>query len=97
MFFGSKLDQEVYPPWKDYYMNYNNLRKLLKEGVILKDSWTDKDEQNFVSALEHDLEKVYTFQTKQYDELSETLNDLQTKTETPGKIDTAQILTKLEE
>lgn len=97
MFFGSKLDQEVYPPWKDYYMNYNNLRKLLKEGVILKDSWTDKDEQNFVSALDHDLEKVYTFQTKQYDELSETLDALQTKTETPGKFDTAQFLTKLEE
>ncbi len=44
-------------------MNYNNLRRLLKEGVLLKDSWTDKDEQNFVSALDHDLEKVYTFQT----------------------------------
>lgn len=97
MFFGSKLDHEVYPPWKDYYMNYNNLRKLLKEGVILKDSWTDKDEQNFVSALDHDLEKVYTFQTKQYDELNETLDALQTKTETPGKFDAGQFLSKLEE
>lgn len=84
-------------PWKDYYMNYNNLRKLLKEGVILKDSWTDKDEQNFVSALDQDLEKVYTFQTKQYDELSETLDALQLKTETPGKFDTSQFSGKLEE
>lgn len=97
MLFGSKLDQEVYPPWREHYMNYSNLRKLLKEGVILKDSWTDKDEQTFVSALDLDLDKVYTFQTKQYDELSETLDALQNQTETPGKFDAQKFLSKLEE
>ncbi|KAG7194137.1 Phosphate metabolism transcription protein [Scheffersomyces spartinae] len=77
MLFGNKMDQEIYTPWKQYYMNYTHLKKLLKEGVILKDNWLDKDEQLFVAALDEDLEKVYTFQHEKYDELSAELDDLQ--------------------
>lgn len=77
MLFGNKMDQEIYPPWKQYYMNYTHLKKLLKEGVILKDNWLDKDEQLFVAALDEDLEKVYTFQLEKYAELSAELDDLQ--------------------
>lgn len=83
MLFGSKLEQEIYPPWREYYIDYLRLKKLLKEGVILQNNWSDQDEQNFVSALDSDLEKVYTFQTNQYDELNEYLNDLQELTEKP--------------
>ncbi|ABN68507.2 Phosphate metabolism transcription protein [Scheffersomyces stipitis CBS 6054] len=84
MLFGTKLDHELYDPWKQYYINYNHLKKLLKEGVILKNNWTDKDEQNFVSALDENLEKVYTFQHQKFDELNDQLNDLQLQTETSG-------------
>ncbi|KAK6204944.1 phosphate metabolism transcription protein [Scheffersomyces amazonensis] len=81
MLFATKLDNEIYQPWKEYYINYNHLKKLLKEGVILKDNWTEKDEQNFVSALDENLEKVYTFQHNKFDELNDKLNDLQLETE----------------
>lgn len=83
MLFGNKLELEIYPPWKDYYINYTKLKKLLKEGVILQNAWTEKDEQNFVSALDSDLEKVYSFQLNKFDELNEYLNELQAATESP--------------
>ncbi|KAF8002794.1 hypothetical protein HF325_002039 [Metschnikowia pulcherrima] len=81
MLFESKLGREIYEPWKDYYLSYNKLKKLLKEEVIIKNAWTEKDEQNFVSALDSDLEKVYTFQINTYDDLNEQLNELQAQTE----------------
>lgn len=81
MLFGNKLEHETHAPWKQYYINYVHLKKLLKEGVILQDSWTDKDELNFVSALDLDLEKVYTFQSNKFDELNDQLDELQAETE----------------
>ncbi|KAI5951087.1 VTC2 [Candida jiufengensis] len=81
MLFGTKLEHETYAPWKDYYINYNQLKKLLKEGVILKNNWTDKDEQNFVSALDENLEKVFGFQHNKFDELNDELNKLQQQIE----------------
>lgn len=83
MLFANKLELEIHQPWKDYYLNYQRLKKLLKEGVILQNNWTEKDEQNFVAALDLDLEKVYTFQLNKYDELNEYLNELQAETESP--------------
>lgn len=97
MLFGNKLEAEIYPPWKEYYINYTHLKKLLKEGVILQNNWNDKDEQNFVSALDSDLEKVYTFQSNKYDELNDKLNDLQLETETPSnKFDVTKFSNELE-
>ncbi|CAK7897710.1 vacuolar transporter chaperone complex subunit 2 [[Candida] anglica] len=98
MLFGNKLDNEVYAPWKEFYMNYTSLKKLLKEGVILKNNWTEKDESNFVTALDSDLEKVYTFQSNKYDELNETLETLQSQTENASSgFDEVKFSTKLEE
>lgn len=97
MLFGNKLEAEMYAPWKEYYLNYTHLKKLLKEGVILQNNWSDKDEQNFVSALDSDLEKVYTFQSNKYDELNDKLNDLQLETETPSnKFDVTKFSNDLE-
>lgn len=97
MLFDNKLQREIYGPWKDYYINYVKLKKLLKEGVILKDAWSEKDEQNFVQALDLDLEKVYTFQHNKFDELSDYLNELQAATEQPGaEFDVLGFTSKLE-
>lgn len=84
MLFGTKLESETYAPWKEHYINYTHLKKLLKEGVILQNNWSNDDEQNFVSALDFDLEKVYTFQANKFDELNDQLNDLQLQTESPS-------------
>ncbi|RLV95535.1 Vacuolar transporter chaperone 2 [Spathaspora sp. JA1] len=81
MLFGTKLDREIYQPWKQHYIKYNHLKKLLKEGVILKNNWTDKDEQTFVSALDENLEQVFGFQHEKFDELNDELNHLQSLTE----------------
>ncbi|KAI5963624.1 VTC2 [Candida pseudojiufengensis] len=96
MLFGTKLEHETYPPWKDYYINYNQLKKLLKEGVILKNNWTDKDEQNFVSALDENLEKVFGFQHNKFDELNEELNKLQQQTEIANTFDVDSFSKKLD-
>lgn len=97
MLFDNKLQREIYGPWKDYYINYIKLKKLLKEGVILKDAWTEKDEQNFVAALDSDLEKVYTFQHNKFDELNDFLNELQAATEHPSaEFDVLGFTSKLE-
>lgn len=85
MLFGAKLESETFAPWKQYYINYTHLKKLLKEGVVLQNNWSDKDEQNFVAALDSDLEKVYTFQAKKFDELNDELNNLQAKTTNADK------------
>lgn len=96
--FGNKLEAEVYGPWKEFCMNYNALKKLLKEGVILKNNWTEKDEQNFVSALDSDLDKVYTFQSQKYDELNDILEGLQLQTElSTVSFDEKKFSSKLEE
>lgn len=98
MLFGSRLESEVFEAWREYYINYNHLKKLLKEGVILQNTWSEKDEQNFVSALDQELEKVYSFVTDKYDEIDDTLDKLQLQTEnSTQKFDVDQFSTKLED
>ncbi|CAN3360123.1 vacuolar transporter chaperone complex subunit 2 [Diutina catenulata] len=98
MLFANKLENEMYPPWKEYYMNYTNLKKLLKEGVILQNNWTEQDEQNFVAALDADLDKVFSFQVKQFEDLNGQLNVLQAQTESADKkFDADKFSTKLDE
>lgn len=97
MLFATKLENELYAPWKEYYMNYNHLKKLLKEGVILKNNWTEQDELNFVAALDADLDKVYSFQAKKFEELNSQLNVLQGQTaDADKKFDVDQFTQKLE-
>ncbi|ODV58687.1 SPX-domain-containing protein [Ascoidea rubescens DSM 1968] len=76
MLFGIKLQNELYPPWKDQYMNYEKLKKLLKETSIEQD-WSDADEASFVEFLDSELEKVYTFQTKQYHQIEKDIESLE--------------------
>lgn len=91
MLFGVKLASGVYPPWKDHYINYDQLKDALKEEETkqqIKDKaaksknkfkWSDKDEGNFVSLLDKELEKVYSFQVETYNSVLETLDDLEEK------------------
>lgn len=98
MLFGNKLDQEIYEPWKQYYIDYNKLKKLLKENVILQNNWGDKEEQEFVKFLDENLEKVYSFQQEKYDQLNDQLNSLQTSIQDPdNKFELDDFLKKLDE
>lgn len=100
MLFGVKLANDVYPPWKDSYIDYGRLKKLLKENIIRDKSngarnrehadkdfaWGDNDETLFVEALDKELEKVYGFQIKKYNALVERLNGLEERTDSEASI-----------
>ncbi|PSN68142.1 SPX-domain-containing protein [Corynespora cassiicola Philippines] len=64
MHFGRTLRQSIYPPWKDHYVDYNKLKKLLREKhEDENDVWTAEDESNFVDELTHvQLHRVHEFQ-----------------------------------
>lgn len=91
MLFSVKLASGVYPPWKDHYINYDLLKDALKEEETKKQikdkasntknkfQWTDRDEKNFVSLLDEELEKVYSFQVETYNSVLETLDGLEEK------------------
>ncbi|SCU78127.1 LAFA_0A05050g1_1 [Lachancea sp. 'fantastica'] len=93
MLFGVRLANQMYPPWKGSYMDYERLKKLLKESIIEKrdftsrkssrreNSWSEKDESEFVSALDAELEKVYGFQSSKFSSIMEKLVNLERKTD----------------
>jgi SPX domain protein involved in polyphosphate accumulation len=57
MRFGAKLQSSVYQPWKDSYLHYSELKKLLYDGQSGED-WVERDESRFVEQLDAELEKV---------------------------------------
>lgn len=76
MRFGGTLKQSIYPPWKDKYIEYDKLKKLLREdeaspqGRGGESSWTEQDEENFVNELTSvQLEKVHDHQVKTFNAL----------------------------
>lgn len=84
MRFGSTLRKSIYPPWKEHYVDYDKLKKLLKEsdgGSPVdddEDAWTAEDESAFVDELmNNQLQKVHKFQT----ETSQKLRDRTTTCE----------------
>lgn len=61
MKFGTTLRRSVYPPWKAQYIDYDKLKKLLKDNED-DESWTAEDESAFVDELANvQLEKVHGF------------------------------------
>ncbi|OCK85293.1 SPX-domain-containing protein [Lepidopterella palustris CBS 459.81] len=86
MRFGSTLRKAIYPPWKDHYVDYDKLKKLLKESddgsPVDEDDerWTAEDESEFVDELLNvQLEKVYTFQSETYQRLRDRTTACETK------------------
>lgn len=91
------MANDIYPPWRSSYIDYERLKKLLKEALITDKSaeaaargddlyWGDSDESRFVEALDKELEKVYGFLVSKYDSLMERLNHLEEQTTTEDKI-----------
>lgn len=85
MLFGVKLQNEIYTPWKQYYIDYDHLKKLLKENVVNQlntdASWTEGDEAAFAETLDKELEKVYSFQVSKYKELDSEISKLELTSE----------------
>ncbi|KAJ1915092.1 Phosphate metabolism transcription protein, partial [Tieghemiomyces parasiticus] len=59
MKFGQQLKENLYPEWRFYYLDYDSLKKYIKERV--EHGFTEKDESTFIEMLEKELQKVYSF------------------------------------
>lgn len=97
MRFGKTLRRSIYEPWKAHYIEYDKLKKLLREqsnasdedGSSLRtssigqdDQWTDDDESAFVEELVNvQLEKVYSFQVKKLQELRDRTSPCESQLE----------------
>lgn len=83
MRYGRTLEASKYGPWKANYIDYNKLKKLLRDDDSApsspttaapsgNDAWTDEDESKFVDELVNvQLEKVHAFHRDTYDKLRE--------------------------
>lgn len=72
------MANSIYPPWKDKYLEYDKIKKLLREDETSPQgrgggsSWTERDEENFVHELTNvQLEKVHQHQINTLDALRE--------------------------
>ena len=78
MKFGRTLEKSIYPPWRQSYIDYGKLKKLLRDddsaanspSTATVDEWTDEDESTFVDELVNiQLEKVHQFHQETYEKL----------------------------
>jgi SPX domain protein involved in polyphosphate accumulation len=95
MRFGRTLQNNTYPPWKDQYIDYDKLKKLLRESPSAHgsstgsqeddDEWTEDDESAFVEELVNvQLEKVHAFQAKTLQRLQDETAECEQKLEPLG-------------
>lgn len=94
MRFGKTLRNTIYPPWKDQYIDYDKLKKLLREEPSAsgstnsneeEDDWTEEDEQAFVEELINvQLEKVHNFQAETIQRLRDETTECEQRLEPLG-------------
>lgn len=90
MRFGKTLSDSIYPPWKDKYLDYEKMKKLLREdetspqGRGGEGSWTEQDEENFVHELTVvQLEKVSQHQANTFTAIRDRAAACEAKLPTP--------------
>lgn len=91
MRFGKTLQNAIYPPWKDNYLDYAKLKKLLREDGLSKHGsdtedadteWTADDEEKFMHELIGvQLEKINAFQADTYKNLRDRTSECEAKLE----------------
>ncbi|KAI9498720.1 VTC domain-containing protein, partial [Zychaea mexicana] len=62
MKFGTTLQNEIFPPWRLSYIQYDMLKMELKQRQM-DHGWSEADEQDFSAMLDNELKKVYDFVT----------------------------------
>jgi SPX domain protein involved in polyphosphate accumulation len=91
MKFGQTLQKSVYQPWKGNYIDYDKLKKLLREDVPTsaaaddEEEWTEHDESAFVEELVNvQLEKVHAFQSATWKRLQDETKECEDMLEPLG-------------
>ncbi|KAF2840431.1 SPX-domain-containing protein [Patellaria atrata CBS 101060] len=88
MRFGRQLRRSIYPPWKDKYIDYDKLKKLLRDtngsdNAEEENEWTDEDESAFVDELvTQQLEKVHGFHQEVYQTIWDRTSQCESKLDT---------------
>lgn len=57
MKFGKYLHENTLPEWRFYYIDYDGLKRLLKDREI-GETFSEQDEATFVETLEKEMQKV---------------------------------------
>ena len=70
MKFGQSLSQKIKPEWKFYYIDYDGLKKLIKDRTSTGGYFAESDEANFVDYLEKEMQKVLDFRDVKIGELT---------------------------
>lgn len=70
MKFGETLKQKIKPEWKFYYMDYDGLKRLIKDRTSTGGFFEESDEASFVDHLEREMQKVLDFRDVKIGELT---------------------------
>jgi SPX domain protein involved in polyphosphate accumulation len=83
MRFGKTLAASVHPPWRDEYIDYSKLKKLLREDETSSQrEWTEQDEEDFAQELINiQLDKVHQFHVDTYKKLRDRTSECEAKLE----------------
>ena len=87
MRFGRTLRAQIYPPWKDKYIDYGKLKTLLREDEATTPGddgreWTEQDEEAFVQELINvQLDKVNQFHVETYKSLRDRTSECEAELE----------------
>ncbi|KAG0368346.1 VTC domain-containing protein [Gamsiella multidivaricata] len=82
MKFGNNLQNSIYPPWENNYVQYNVLKKQLEAGLSKPAGWTERDEGTFGETIDSDLTKVFNFVNAKFEELQERTTQAEVKVAT---------------
>lgn len=70
MRFEQTLQESIYPPWREHYIEYSKLKKLLREDRYDESEWTEEDESKFCEEiLNTQLDRVASFQESTFQKL----------------------------
>ncbi|KAF3923311.1 hypothetical protein ABW21_db0202818 [Orbilia brochopaga] len=82
MKFGETLKKSLKEEWKDNYIDYGKLKKLLREKESEPTQWTEQDESEFVEELVNvQIEKVNAFHGKVAAEFKERVSACEARLE----------------
>ncbi|KAG7089433.1 hypothetical protein E1B28_011119 [Marasmius oreades] len=74
MKFGRKISTDLYNEWRPFYLDYNLLKRELKDRTVSR-AWTANDEREFTVKLEKELDKIHDFQNSKISELASRITE----------------------
>ncbi|KAG2181398.1 hypothetical protein INT43_008981 [Umbelopsis isabellina] len=82
MKFGEHLRKQRLPQWRFFYLDYDGLKAVLKDGSSQEAEWTSKDDQQFVDRLITELDKVHSFHALKHGEIQRRIRSCQRRIQT---------------